>query len=124
MTKEVAIRNHRKLWMWVHNETLKRKVPVQNEDYFDENNIPRVSACCYLCYFALNYKEKDPDKTSICNYCPVEWPDYDESSVRSCTNVLNTGLLNKLEYADKHEDYIKYAEIASEIASLPERDIV
>ena len=104
MTKEEAIRKHRKMWRWLAKNPGERK-----EDYlrkFDPE--ARLGTDCYLCgYVNENHKRN-------CRYCPVKWPE------ESC--YCYGGLYSKWFDAMNYENYALAAEIAKQIAELPEKE--
>lgn len=109
LSKEEAIRNHRDMWNWIANETLKRKRTIFKEDYFvainiDYDDIPENY--CYCCEYAYSYNP-------CYNTCPIHW-----SGDKSCINASSEYFLWVQE-----ENYIKSAELARQIANLPEREI-
>ena len=102
MTKEEAIRNHRKMWSWL------AKNPGKGErDYLREfDPEAKLTANCYLCGYVNN--------NGHCEYCPLEWP-----GAGHCTDT--GGLYREWAYAMDWEDYALAAEIAKQIAELPEK---
>lgn len=115
VSKESALENHRKLWMWIHDETLSRQYPVKDKnEYFECTGEERVCAGCYLC----NYAAKVGNGGDLCSKCLVKWPNNDELGVNSCTNEEGTGMIDLLHDED---DYKMFAWLAKQIAELPER---
>ena len=109
LTKSEAIANHRKMWNWIADETLKQKCKVKKREYFIINGITDVPRfVCYCCEYA----------NTGCPDCLVKW----DGKWGTCMNRDypndNKGLyfLWLLE-----PDYIKAAELAKQIAELPER---
>lgn len=126
MTKEEAIINHRKLWNEVadmldrgerydHVDVLKRQA-LNNID--EENDIHNN---CYCCEYAKN----------DCRKCPVIWNNeryYDHMCETGYDDIFDDlyDVKDKSEWANfliliKQKDYDTAAEIAREIANLPER---
>ncbi|MCB6992418.1 hypothetical protein LI177_02825 [bacterium 210820-DFI.6.37] len=103
MTRQEAISKHRKMWRWLAKNPGKWK-----EDYlaiFD----PGAKPCsrCYLC----EYAQID------CADCPLEWPG------GGCCSGTERALYPAWHYATYHKKYDVAAEIAKQIAELPEREL-
>lgn len=109
LTRETAIKNHRKMWNWIADETLKQKRIVGKYEYFQfleikMNNLDRrPKNLCYCCEFA----------NGLCPRCPIDWGQNDAW----CYDI-STGLYIKWQ---KELNYKKAAKIARRIAKLPER---
>ncbi len=115
MTKQDAIAAHRKMWRWIADETERRKIAVGKAMYFDAMGIPRNErplVYCYCCQYA-GY-----NKNICCISCPIKWP------TGRCNN--GGGLYLKWTCVLDHECYNwrKAADIARQIADLPEREDV
>ena len=115
LTKSEAIANHRKMWNWIADETLKRKGRVAKSVYFEAHGVRVLDiplSRCYCCEYVNNRNCAD------CSDCPIDWG----GKYGSCTdiNILNNekGLFSL--WCDE-SDYIKSAELAKRIAELPER---
>jgi len=118
MLREEAIKKHRAMWNWIAEQILNHVhtmnigslkaeyIGMQGEDTLEmhkHNN-------CYLCHY-----------TDInCRSCPLSWPTnaanfkcevgyYDMGLYSRCANMTNTG------------NWRLQAELAYEIANLPER---
>lgn len=66
LSREQAIKEFRKMWKWISDETLKRKNCILKEEYFKENNIEEIPKNkCYLCEVASFW--------GGCDVCPIEW---------------------------------------------------
>ena len=118
MLREEAIKKHRAMWNWIAERILndertmnigklkQKYIEMQGDDMrkmYTRNN-------CYLCYYAdIN-----------CTKCPLSWPSdaYDymceygyfgEGLYLRCLNLMNSG------------EWKLQAELAYEIANLPER---
>lgn len=98
MTREEAIRGHRAMWGWLAKHPGKTK-----EDYLERFD-PKTYLIhnCYLC----DYTGKE------CERCPLEWPE-------EC--CFDDGLYEQWRGAMGRKDYTRAAEIARQIAELPER---
>ncbi len=104
MTKREAIENHRKMWMWIGNETLIKKRKILKSQYFDENKLELIEFLCFCCEY---------DKwqgNNQCEHCPIDWGSY------KCT-YRNSPYRGWMEA----NDYREAAAFAFEIANLPER---
>ena len=98
MTRKEAIRNHRKMWNWLAENPGKWK-----RDYLMRYDPEaKLVANCYLCEYTW----------LLCNECPLEWK----------TDRCFRGLFGEWEYAMKCGDYALAAEIAKQIAELPEKE--
>ena len=104
MTKEEAIRKHRKMWRWLAKNPGERK-----EDYLRKfEPEARLSTDCYLCdYVYKNHK-------GHCRCCPVEWP--------GGICLRKEGLYSKWLDAMDCKNYIRAAKLARQIAELPEKE--
>lgn len=113
ITKREAIIRHKNKWNWIADETLKRGRKVEIKEYFDTfygpfDRIPHNNSyCCDYAYWKANNNE------SICNVCPIEWKG--ETCPRP--NSLRRKYRDCASY-----DYLLAAQIAKEIAELPERE--
>ena len=66
LSRQQAVKEFRKMWKWISDETLKRRRIVYKEDYFKANNIVEIPMNkCYLCELAI--------PQTGCDGCPVEW---------------------------------------------------
>lgn len=115
LTKSEAIANHRKMWNWIADETLKRKRTVRKWDYFRAHeisglDIPRHQ--CYCCEYTSNGVYLN------CRNCPIVWG----GEINTCMDRDNFDDDKELYslWCDE-PDYIKSAELARRIAELPER---
>ena len=112
ITKSEAIENHRKMWNWIAEETLRQKCIVEKEEYFEAHgitDIPRYK--CYCCEY--DYSEAG----FCCSNCPIEWG----GIFNSCNDRDKFGDNGLYALWYKTTDYIKAAELAKQIAELPER---
>lgn len=113
LTKSEAIANHRKMWNWIADETLKQERLVEKREYFEAHgitDIPRNECYCCESVFYEYYK--------YCLNCPIDWGGEFNTCVDRDSICDRKGLfaLWLLEF-----DYIKSAELAKRIAELPER---
>lgn len=104
LTREQAIKEHRKMWNWIADETLKRERKVYKEEYFEhfENRYPeRPIYDCWCCEYA-----------NRCDKCPVAWG---EDGIACGSSIYKTWF-----ELDNH--YFKAAaNLARLIAELPEK---
>lgn len=111
LTKAEAIANHRKMWNWIADETLRRKKFVDKDDYFETlgiTSIPRLK--CYCCDYDYNFINM-----SRCEHCPIDWNS--GSFVLQCmNNVFFLWMSNLYNYKEA-------AKLARQIANLPERKL-
>lgn len=124
LSKEQAIKEHRKMWNWIADETLKRQEIVTKEDYMKEvflkespdNKIP--SLYCFCC----EYVDQLNQKGFSCKFCPLIW-DNDYPNSMFCS-ILGSIYLIWLDFCNSHANtyYIKASKLAREIANLPERE--
>lgn len=116
LTKEEAIANHRKMWRWIADETLKQKYKVWKWDYFLTHGIKGLDMPfhqCYCCEYTIDKDYVD------CSRCPIDWGgEFGTCKHRDIVND-NKGLY--VLWCDELDDYLKAAEMAKQIAELPER---
>lgn len=106
MTREEAILNHRKMWNWLADNPGRWK-----EDYLRKYDPEaELYSNCYLCEYVREHHN------CYCEGCPVEWPD-------GCCTDDSGRLYNKWFSFTIDDDYTKAAEIARQIAELPEREV-
>ena len=127
LTKSEAIELHRRMWLWIADETLIRKRKVTEQDYFKEMGIYNKDIppwrSCYCCEYNIQQKIKikkyDWDKYG-CKYCPLNWNSKCDRRMCRNKNKLDDykGLMGK--WADK-KNYKKAAKLAKKIANLPEK---
>lgn len=68
LTKEEAIKNHRKMWGWLAENPMKDKLDWPGWKRYDV-----ALNDCFLCEYAFESKKNDFNGLSICDYCPVEF---------------------------------------------------
>ena len=111
LTREEAIRLHRKMWRWLRDETLRAKRPATKREYFEAMGIAKddkLTTDCYLCEY----------KTVSGNYtcCIVEWNHED-----FC--LSKDSPFKKWVIATRVGDWETAVEMAGIIAELPERKV-
>ena len=121
MTREQSIIEHRKMWNWISDETLRAKHIIYKDDYFLCNDINRdeIYCKCYLCDYATSisgWKDK-------CQYCPIDWGSTVENVMCLDKEYYDDekGLYELWVSATERFDYKKAADLARQIAELPER---
>lgn len=109
LTKKEAVRKHRAMWNWIADYIEKKKegkcIPELKFMYLEEQD-ETPSCSCYCCEY--NNQLVDDD----CEFCPVIWGSnsgcYDEKSpYKRCLYEM---------------DWQKQADLARQIADLPERE--
>lgn len=121
VSKEKAITNHRMMWNWIADETLKRKYCVSKEDAFEHFkwDWDKIWIGCWCCHYAIIERNKNiyDIGVSTCEYCPLKWNhnrcNYDGEFFK--------GLYSKWYIATINNNYKKAAKIARKIANLAER---
>lgn len=109
MTKQEAIENHRKMWLWIAKRILKEQkcgyISTIKNLYFLENNISKVENDCFCCEYG------------DCIECPINWGTIsvdDGKLIRKCCYIsLYGSFINNMSYR-------KAALIAYKISKLPE----
>lgn len=105
MTRKEAIENHRKMWNWIADETVKQRRKILKSEYpFYDTKTLRSN--CFLC----EYTNGD------CNVCPFEWP------ADTCYGDVEGNIALYILWLDE-ECLQKRAEYAREIANLPEDEL-
>lgn len=110
MRFDETVANHRKMWNWIADETLRRKDFVYKPNYFvsiglDSEKWPLCN--CYCCEYAR----------ADCFFCPLEWTTADgDSSV-----CYYGGQFGRWKDAIGANNWEEAARLAKEIANLPER---
>lgn len=103
MTKQEAIEKHRKMWNWLADNPGKSK-----SDYLEiYEPIVWLLNDCYLCEYA----------NDNCDDCPLQWP-HNECSTHEQNGLFDEWIKEMVCY----EDYVRAAEIAKQIAQLPEKE--
>lgn len=121
LTREEAIAEHRKMWRWIAEETVKQQEFVYEwkymEKYFPKDVIENICFCC-----EYSTQKKLFEGTHKCDFCPIDWGG----------KFSNYMCVDK-EYADDDKglfalwvnakDWKEAAELARQIAELPERQV-
>lgn len=104
MTKKEAVENHRKMWRWIAEETLKRQRKVFKDEYLSLVYEDIINDC-FCCEYVSQFTDE------CCSICPITWPG------GRCSGY--NGLYTKFTYAGTLE---QRAELAHTISELPERE--
>lgn len=111
LTKSEAVRLHRKLWNWIADETERLKFKGEKCEYFknfESKDIPNSE--CYCCEYASTITGESYKCVDI---CPIDWGEC-FGGRKNCFDSL-------YELWDLEGDWQKAANLARQIASLPER---
>lgn len=111
LTKHKALSKHRKMWLWIADETSKQKRKVWRWEYFKAHGImdvPHGKCCSYCCEYS-NHN---------CTHCLIDWGGKLRTCIHKDSIYDRKGLYAQW---NKEPDYIKAAELAKQIAELPER---
>lgn len=116
LTKQQAVTEHRKMWDWIAEECLRRKVKVEKQDYFDRHDIKDLpDHFCWCCEYARKQFLKNSTGIEFfCDLCPIVWG----SDCDTCIGDWHSTLY------EKYVDSTKYGQasiLARKIANLPER---
>jgi len=115
LTRDEAIREFRKMWEWIADETEKQKRFVTKEEYFLENDLPGVAGDCYLC----EYDHGNTKSTrEWCSICPIS---FGKGSLHCLEPGSVFSAWDDLEEYEQDEWELA-AEYARKIANLPEED--
>ena len=111
LTKSEAIANHRKMWNWIAEETLKQKRKVEKSEYFKAHGITDIPPNeCYCCEYSADKK---------CDDCLIDWGGEFGGCMSRDTLGDRKGLFSLWCV---EPNYTKSAELARQIAELPERE--
>lgn len=108
MTKQEAIKKHRKLWNWIAEETFKQKRKVKKVEYFEIHNIAKVENYCYCCEYNSQFNKS-------CKNCPVDWNHVSSEKKECC---IDSYFKEWLDTDDWETAYL----IAIDIANLPAKE--
>lgn len=112
MTKQECVENHRKMWNWIADETLRRKKVVTKYDYF--KMVAPNSMCPLMACWCCEYCQ------CKCENCPIDWGDGKKCYTDNSDYDMFThfGEISHLLYP---RVYLEAAKYARNIANLPER---
>lgn len=141
-TKDQAIAEHRKMWCWIYDETVKQKRPVSKKEYLEKNNIFGLYSDCFLCEYSIDETIKKTIKNGaifhICDYCPLDWDSKSKNGhkcvrkvdLKPKTNIgskkfakLFSGYYYRWNEAFRKGDYKEAAKYAYKIANLKEKNL-
>jgi hypothetical protein len=132
LTREEAIREHRKMWNWIANETKKRGCIVEKYDYFYENvkvksiDLNDVPKChCYLCQYGMDQLLSQNFSSweaydNRCKYCPLDWGSSNMDSHMCLSIGGSLGLFDLWDCARRTDNLDAAYLYAKQIAELPE----
>lgn len=117
LTKKQAVEEHRKMWRWIAEETEKQKRVITKEEYLSlyYKDIYLVNAwfCC----------EYSVQQGGLCKKCPINWDsECDKYMCCDKTNFEDDNLYALWTEAGDTENWKKAAEVARQIAELPESE--
>lgn len=119
LTKEQAIKEHRKMWGWIAEETLKREKIVCKEEYLAKY-FPDEDICC-ACFCCEYGKQKTNSEENIrCKFCPLDWGS-DCSTTQCVDKNYLAGEGNLFALWESTLGWEEAAELARQISELPER---
>ncbi len=129
LTKKEAIRQHRKMWNWIADETIKQKRVVQKSNYFMANDIDglKLHNMCYCCqYCAQEHHDYDKFYNNYCKNCPLVWESecnsyMCEDKTRDGKFTTQNGLFRDWCLIVENSKYEEAAALARRIANLPVR---
>lgn len=125
LTKAEAIANHRKMWNWIADETLRRKRCVTKFEYFGAFGITNIPISrCYCCEYDYSVSKIT---MAQCTNCPILWNNSERIMSDKCLHKYfkgdDQGLFSMWRNAIHIDyDYKEAAELARQIANLPERE--
>lgn len=131
-TKDQAIAEHRKMWRWIYDETIKQKRPVGKKEYLEKNNIFGLYSDCFLCEYSVLEKIMNGRVSHHCDYCPLDWDSKAKNGFKcvkkedfttlSPEKTIN-GYYYRWEEASRKGDYKSAAKYAYKIANLKEKKL-
>lgn len=128
LTKKQAIEEHRKMWNWIADQYENKTALLNKTECVDDLKHCYVSVTfpgktiendCFCC-------EYDFEFGGICEYCPLEWDSiYDFcmciDKYFECDNLY--ALLSDINHVTCSDNDFSYcADLARQIANLPERE--
>lgn len=135
LTKEVAIKEHRKMWNWIAEELENMADPETQDALMNVEELKEwytaslnlnLHCDCFCCEYTVH---NTPDIYMNCDKCPLVWgsennaEDYFcESRVIINDRTLQRGLWLSCNMLSKEGKYKEAAELAKIIAELPEKE--
>lgn len=109
LTKQQAIKGHRKMWNWIADEIERRKcicnIAEWKRRYCNENSLDLLCNC-----FCCEYT--DSKHNDDCSLCPLDW-----GITKTCNHSKQSLFKRVLSCTTWQEQ----ADLAKQIANLPER---
>lgn len=122
LSKQQAIKEHRKMWNWIADEIEKTGHEVTKYDYLRQSEYAyeRIRADCFLCDYIRNTGD------GLCGHCPLVWYKDDDRFVgRTMCIDPKSPYFKYLLHDTKgktYEEWVKESsKYAREIANLPIR---
>lgn len=117
-TKEEYIAEHRKMWNWIADESIKNHCKKNKLQYLRHIGVdPKsINTKCWMCDYAC--KQTD-DIEIVCEYCPLEWEKVNGEKVPYCCAYDDSLYYSFCSCSYKNYEYA--AEIARRIANLPSK---
>lgn len=111
LTKEEAIKRHRTMWNWIAYETLRREEYVTKQEALEHFGWDgsKMRSRCWCCTYAR--------ENGSCEDCPIQWP-----GGRCTSSVEVEGLYDEWCNMRWRFDHKKAADLAYQIANLPEKE--
>ena len=133
LTKEQAIKEHRKMWNWIadqyeqHTDLIEKYKNVDSlKHYYVNKYFPDedIECNCFCCEYDNQYRELDI-LLNDCYHCPLKWGsdrDVDMCLYKNSEEYNLYGVLHEMQYEDYLSfDFVLCADLARQIANLPER---
>lgn len=118
LTKKQAIKEHRKMWLWIAEQTEKKKRVVRKYEYLDLY-YPNadIEGYCFCCEYAYQQREV------MCKKCPIDWDsECDKYMCFDKTNFEDDNLYALWTEAGDTGNWKEAAKLARQIAELPESE--
>ena len=111
LTREQAIAEHRKMWNWIADETLRKGYKVKKEHYLKKHGFDKALIInnCFCCEYVWYMAELRDIEGNLCSLCPIDWGDGKRCWI---------SLYDLWVHSDNLEEV---AQLARQIADLPER---
>lgn len=135
LTREEAIRRHRRMWNWLADETEQTGEPIAKSNAFKHFgwDVADAFALCWCCEWVYSKCNKfDFDKVyykSACSFCPLDWSNGEKKILKAtCSKIMsddghmNAGLYKQWWFKTNNEqNLVEAARLARIIANLPEK---
>ena len=127
MTKEEAVREHRKMWSWIASESRRLWRCVRKDEYLAKFwDRPNPALDCFCCEYG--YLRKKYIQDNRCRYCPINWNSKAEHfpcqylDEEDHQNEIWSGLYGEWLLDCMRGDWEHAADIADMIAELAESE--